>query len=274
MFTITLFGRTRIDCDGRTLRAEDFPGTKPRQLLELLGLGGGAAVPKQVLADRLWEGRPPVSWPVTLGSYVSVLRRILEPGTPGRRTLIRTTPGGYRLDLACVQLDLAEFERLTDEAVRTSSPATLVLCERALHIANEDLLQDEPFAAWAVEARRSASSRRISAALCGAEAALTVDQPDRAVALARQATDADPLSEHGWQLLIEASWRAGHRADAVRAYHACRAVLRRELGLEPDPATRALFEAALAGAVPRPRGEHLTGVFTGPLIPLPRPESA
>ena len=38
---------------------------------------------------------------------------------------------------------------------------------------------------------------------------------------------------------------AGERALALRQYHACRTVLRREQGIEPDPETRALYAAVL-----------------------------
>uniref|UniRef100_UPI0037CCA9F8 AfsR/SARP family transcriptional regulator n=1 Tax=Pseudonocardia charpentierae TaxID=3075545 RepID=UPI0037CCA9F8 len=57
----------------------------------------------------------------------------------------------------------------------------------------------------------------------------------------------DPLAEHGWQLLIRAELAAGRRAEAAHAFHACRAGLRRDLGLEPDVRTRELFADVLAG---------------------------
>jgi DNA-binding SARP family transcriptional activator len=116
-----------------------------------------------------------------------------------------------------------------------------------VHVAHGDLLEDELFPHWAVEARSAARVARLTAALRGAEAALEVDEPARAADLAGLVTDGEPLMERGWQLAIEALGRAGRRAEAVCAYHECRAVLRRELGIDPDPLTQAVFQWALDG---------------------------
>jgi len=264
VFRISLFGRTRIEGGLRVLNADDLPGLKPRQLLELLALGRGAPVAKPVLADRLWEGRPPASWPVTVEGYVSVLRRCLEPGVPGRRTLIRTTPGGYRIDLERAEIDLELFHRLLAAAPEAPAGEALPLWERAVQLAHGGLLEDEVFPRWAVEARSAARVARTTAALRGAEAALEVDEPARAAALAGVVTDGEPLMERGWQLAIEALGRAGRRAEAVCAYHECRAVLRRDLGIDPDPLTRAVFQwaldgSAVAGRAPVPAGRGAPG---------------
>ena len=40
-FTVHLFGHTTVSTPDRTLRASDFTGVKPRQILELVALGRG-----------------------------------------------------------------------------------------------------------------------------------------------------------------------------------------------------------------------------------------
>ena len=42
----------------------------------------------------------------------------------------------------------------------------------------------------------------------------------------------------------------GERAQALRQYHACRTVLRREQGIAPDPETQALYERILRAEGP------------------------
>jgi DNA-binding SARP family transcriptional activator len=278
VFRISLFGHTRIGANPRVLSADDLPGLKPRQLLELLALGRGAPVAKTVLADRLWEGRPPASWPATVEGYVSVLRRCLEPGVPGRHTLIKTTPGGYRIDLEHAEIDLELFHRLLAAASEAPAPEALALLERAVQLADANLLQDEVFPRWAVEARSAARVARTTAALRGAEAALGADEPARAATLAGVVTDGEPLMERGWQLAIEALGRAGRRAEAVCAYHECRAVLRRDLGIDPDPLTQAVFLRALEGSWPAARGPvdpRPAGLDPyGALWPPARPQTA
>ncbi len=48
----------------------------------------------------------------------------------------------------------------------------------------------------------------------------------------------EPLRESAHRVLIEAHTGAGNRAAALRQYEACRAVMRRDLGMEPGAAVR------------------------------------
>ena len=48
--------------------------------------------------------------------------------------------------------------------------------------------------------------------------------------------------------LMRAHVAAGERASALRQFHACRAVLRRRLGFEPDEETRELYRQILDGS--------------------------
>jgi AAA ATPase domain/Bacterial transcriptional activator domain len=55
----------------------------------------------------------------------------------------------------------------------------------------------------------------------------------------------DSLCESHHQLLIRLHAANHDRSSALRAYHQCMRVLRREMGVEPDPATLELFERIL-----------------------------
>jgi DNA-binding SARP family transcriptional activator len=246
-FGVQVFGHTTVRTPGRTLRASDFTGVKPRQILELLALGRGEPVRKAEIAEHLWSGRPPRRWQVTLESYVALLRRAMQPGVPGRATVLCTTPGGYRLDTERVGIDLHDFDGLVRRAAHVVPEEALPLWERAVAVADATLLATEPYVAWAVDARRTHERVLHTAAATGAEIALACHAAERAVALARRATGLDPLAERGWQLLIRAELAAGRRAEAAHAFHACRASLRRDLGLEPDLRTRELFADVLSG---------------------------
>ena len=70
------------------------------------------------------------------------------------------------------------------------------------------------------------------------EYAAAIPWAERLVAL-------DSLCEAHHQLLIRLHAANHDRASALRAYHQCMRVLRREMGVEPGPATRELFERIL-----------------------------
>ena len=75
-----------------------------------------------------------------------------------------------------------------------------------------------------------------------------------AIRCAERLVARDPLREESHRLLIRLCQASGDRARAVRAYHVCATTLERELGVDPSPETRAVYEslvvAALADRIP------------------------
>jgi DNA-binding SARP family transcriptional activator len=63
----------------------------------------------------------------------------------------------------------------------------------------------------------------------------------QAVQAGLAAVSSEPLRESAHRALIRAYLTEGNRGEAIRQYEACREVLRRELGIEPSPVTRALL---------------------------------
>jgi len=64
---------------------------------------------------------------------------------------------------------------------------------------------------------------------------------------ARRLLQFDPLQERTYQHLIRLYTLNGDRAGALRTYHDCLMMLKRELGVEPDAATTILYEEILTG---------------------------
>src|ERR1700754_3763436 len=107
MIEIQLFGPTTVSCGGIRVTATDLGGGKPRQLLEMLALDVGVPVSKELLAERLWEARPPRAYIPTIESHVCGIRRRLGELT-GEHGALVTTVGGYLLDKQRVRVDLDE----------------------------------------------------------------------------------------------------------------------------------------------------------------------
>lgn len=103
-------------------------------MLEILLLNFGSAVSKTRIIDLLWNGNHPAVALPTLESYVSVLRRHLQPGA-GRTGPLRTVTGGYVMDRAMVDLDLDRFRTLTRYASAAAPPLALALLTEALDLA-------------------------------------------------------------------------------------------------------------------------------------------
>ena len=62
------------------------------------------------------------------------------------------------------------------------------------------------------------------------------------LAAAQRVLSSDPFHEDMHRLLMQCYVRCGERSQALRQYRVCRAVLQKEVDVEPEPSTAKLFE--------------------------------
>ncbi|MFC6881140.1 MULTISPECIES: ATP-binding protein [Actinomadura] len=253
MTTVRVLGAFAASVDGEPA---DLGGPRQRSVLARLVAAHGAMVPSERLVAELWADAPapPPRAAAGLQSFVSHLRRALEPGRPPRtpaRVLV-TAPPGYALRLPEDGVDAWRFDALIDRAGERLGAGDAAGARRCA----EDALAEwrgpayAEFAAlpWAAaeaarldERRRIAVERRAAAMLALPAAAEAV--PDLEAHAA-----ANPLREEAWRLLALALYRAGRQGDALAALRRARAVLTEELGVDPGPALRRLEADILAQA--------------------------
>jgi DNA-binding SARP family transcriptional activator len=240
MYDIQLFGRVEVRTRGVRLSGRDFGGIKPRHILALLALRGPLA--KSELTELLWDGHPPANHKATVESYVSVLRRRLDPSGGTRESAVATrSGGGYELVADKVRVDVARFDQLVAAATGRTATGALRPLTAAAHLAGRPLLEEENRSDWAAEAREQYRSRLIGTLLNAGRHALTSGSADIALALAERAVGLDPMAERGWLITMAAYRALGDRVAALRAYDRCRRELTAGLGVQPSAETRALF---------------------------------
>ncbi|WP_341360023.1 BTAD domain-containing putative transcriptional regulator [Georgenia sp. M64] len=239
--SVRVLGNLSVRRGTTTLDAAGLGGPKPRQILEILVLNLGSPVSKDQLVDTIWAGRPPAEGTATLESYVSVLRRHLQPGA-GRTGPLRTTTGGYVLDRDAVDLDLDDFDAALRAGEAAADPDTAYAhVVEALRLGSATLLADEVRPSWVQAARDLHAARVHGARVRAAELAVGTGRFAAAVGWARSAVEDDVLDERAWCLLIRALELDGRPAEGLRAYERCRRVLERELGCAPGPQLQATF---------------------------------
>ena len=219
------------------LRAHDLGGPKPRQILEILLLNFGHPVSKDRLIDLLWGDTPPQEAVTSVESYVSVLRRHLQPGC-GRFGPLRTSTGGYLIDSTTVDLDLARFSTLLREAQHVAAESSYRLLTEALSLATGPLLGDDVRAAWAEPERRRHAGVVTAARVQASVSAATAGKSTEAIYWANQALLDDPVNEAAWTSLILGLEQDGQLAEGLRCYARCRSVLGGELGCSPSAPLR------------------------------------
>ncbi|WP_307036609.1 BTAD domain-containing putative transcriptional regulator [Arthrobacter sp. B3I4] len=235
---VQLFGPLVIRRDGTTLTAKDLGGCKPRHILEILLLSLGKPVSKVHLIEMLWGHSAGEGAVATLESYVSGIRRAIQPGQTKTGPL-RTANSGYLLDPGLVDLDLSRFAALLRAATLRKPDEAYPLLVEALELSAEPLLGFELAADWADDARTRHAAERVGAMIAAAETASVLDRHHEAVRWAQLSVQAEPLNERAWTALVTAYERAGLPAEGLTAYERCRRRFDRDLACTPGPALQA-----------------------------------
>ncbi|MDT5023078.1 MAG: hypothetical protein QOI33_3602, partial [Mycobacterium sp.] len=217
-----------------------IPGAKPRAVLTMLGLHGGAVVSAETFFELLWGEHPPRTAAKALQTHISSLRRALGDG------FVLTKGAGWALGES--ELDASRYRsaaRLGRDAAAAGDISQAVACF------------EEALALWRgvpelPDGRRGTSEKT---RWVEGHAALVEDRADALLATGRaaeligdlEAAVADaPLRERRWGQLMLALYRAGRQGDALSAYQRARALLADELGIDPGPELRRLETAVVA----------------------------
>ncbi|MDQ3641482.1 MAG: winged helix-turn-helix domain-containing protein, partial [Actinomycetota bacterium] len=216
---------------------------KVRAVLAMLALHPGQVLSAERLAEGLWGGNPPPSAANTLQGYISQLRKVL-----GRDAIVTRAPG-YLLALPADAVDVGRFERLVTQgraaldAGRAIDAAALLKSALALWRGPAlDEFTYEPFAQ--AEAARLEELRLVAIEEL-VEARLALGRQTELVAELRALIDQHPLRERLWRQLMQALYRCGRQAEALRAFSELRGHLGAELGIDPSPELQRLEEAML-----------------------------
>ncbi|MFJ9007906.1 BTAD domain-containing putative transcriptional regulator [Streptomyces canus] len=269
MVRVRVLGPIEAEVNGARV---DLGGPRQKAVLALLLSVRGSVVPADRMIDRLWRGEPPPRAIASLQSYVSNLRRLIEPDRPPRapaRVLV-SSPPGYALRLPEDAVDAWRFEDAFRQA--RTAPA-----DRARQLLNDALgwwrgpayseVTDEE---WALVEVARLTELRLSAREFAIDATIRAGHCTDAVPLAEVFTREHPLREEGWRLLALALWASGRQADALGALRRKRRILQDELGLDPGPALIELERAILVQrmdvlytAVPQVGGNDSAGSIHG-----------
>ncbi|MFF2549653.1 BTAD domain-containing putative transcriptional regulator [Nocardia sp. NPDC058058] len=239
------------------LRAADEHGPVPlkgprhRAVLARLLVARGRVVPVTQLIDDLWE-RPPGDATGAIQTFVSALRRALEPGRAARQParVLVTVPPGYAVRLDADQVDASRFERLLSEGgehlAAGRHPAALDVLGTAL-----DLWQGPAYAefadqGWARGEIARLDELRLLAVEQRAEALVRLGRNSAAIAALEPHLLDHPLREQAWWTMALAMYRSGRQVDALAAVRSVRTRLRDELGMYPGARLRDLESAMLA----------------------------
>ncbi len=242
---ISLFGNLRIDIAGQPVTSVNT--NRLQSLIAYLILHGDTPQPREEVAFTLWPASRESQARTNLRQLLYSVKRALPADC--NSLVIDHFSVHWRKDPSCT-VDVFELEAALAEAATARTENDRAHEIRSLTTAAQ-LYQDDLLPGlyddW-LPPLREEFRRQICAALHRL-ASMLEEQKEYAAAIsyADRLLVLDWLSESYHQLLIRLHAANHDRASALRAYHKCMRVLRREMGVEPEAATKELFERILKG---------------------------
>jgi len=246
-----------------------FPTRKAEALLAVLARHPGERHGREGLATFLWPDSPDGSARTNLRQTLKQLRKALAaPGEP----VLLAEADTLALETSWVEVDVARFEQAHDRGTRAA-------LNEAAGLYRGDFLAgitppEEPFAEWVLFERMQLRERAVAVL-----AKLLPDDPadcdsDQAIQIAVRLLGIDPLQERIHRLLMRLYLEQGRRGAALEQYRFCRMVVRRDLGVEPEPETRTLYREVCRGQLIMGARDSAAGPRAAPEAVLDRPAVA
>lgn len=248
MLDYSLLGPLVVARDGQPV---EITSPKQRMLLIRLLLDANATVPRDVIVDDLWRGRPPAQAVATLRSYVSHLRGALGSDPDGASVIV-TEGGGYGIEVQSDAIDTVRFEHLAGrgrELLERDDPeAAVAALDEALAQWRGQPLSDVAYEDFARAAIARLEERRSVATEDRLDGLLALGRHAEAVAVLDGLTAQHTLRERPHAQLMLALYRSGRAPEALEVHRRFRDTLSEHLGLDPSASFDTLRDRILQQA--------------------------
>lgn len=271
--SIHTFGSFYVTLDGEPVTT--FESDKVRALLVYLAAGAGRPHSRDSLIGFLWPDQPERAARRNLSQALFNLRQAIrdDDASPAlvciTRDAIQINPDGD------FWLDSAAFSTCV-ERNREHSHGDRRLCEACVNrlIEMDALYRGEflagffvndsnPFGEWAMLCRERFHREVLVAQAHLAHHFERRRDYERALHYARRQVELEMWREEAHRQLMRLLARSGQRSAALAQYEVCRSTLAREMGIDPDEETQALYTRIRAASAARP---HKIPVQPAPLI--------
>ena len=251
MLSLRLLGAPSILHEGRELY---LPAQKAQALLLFLAAESERSFSRSQIIALLWEDSAEREGRNSLSTALTRLRQAL-PLFPLRAegdTLAWQASAEIWVDLQAFQAAILSANRSSaTPAQRIEQLEQAAGLYRGSFLDGFGVRDSASYDEWLRLERERWQQRWLNALDQLIEAYTAQGSWDRALQHARSAMNTDPLQERFHRALMRLHYQAGDRAAALAQFRACRDVLARELGVEPDPETTALYQAIAAGTLDR-----------------------
>jgi SARP family transcriptional regulator, regulator of embCAB operon len=221
---------------------------KQRAVLAVLVVNANRPVDIDTLIGAAWNQRPPPGARATLHAYISNLRRLMS-SAGADRALLASAPPGYRLAIGRDQYDLGRFRTKKDAGVHAAAAAQFEQASRLMSDAlaqwRGPFLEDLRDFQFVETLATAFDEEKIVAHTAHVEAQIACGQPDAVIMELETLIAEHAYREPLWAQLMTAYYLAGRQSDALDAYLRVKTRLAEDLGIDPGPKLRELYEQVL-----------------------------
>lgn len=210
---------------------------KAGAMVAYLALQDGHTQTRDKLAGLFWSRNTDEQARTNLRQALSRLRKAMSNGDEAP---LLASAECVALDMARIDLDVRQFESLLGEG-------EVEALERAMDLYRGDLLDglslnESDFDHWLWAERERLRVLAVNALLKLIDGYEATSDLNRCVDTALRLLSIDPLQESAHRALMRAYAAQGRYGMALQQYESCRELLNRELQVEPEPETVALFD--------------------------------
>jgi ATP/maltotriose-dependent transcriptional regulator MalT/DNA-binding SARP family transcriptional activator len=226
---------------------------KPLMLLKALIASGGSDVPEEKITDLLW---PDSEGDAAHSAFSTTLQRLRALVGDDKALLLNERK--LSLNLRFCSVDAWSFERMHERAsslwrsVHDQSGKRAGIAaeayrhgEKALELYQGHFLPGDSGQAWTAPYRERLRSKFLRLVLQQGLYLEESAQWRKAVETFQRGLETDDLAEEFYQHLIVCYQKLGQKAEAIRVYDSCRAVLSSALGIDPSQKTEALYSSLM-----------------------------
>jgi ATP/maltotriose-dependent transcriptional regulator MalT/DNA-binding SARP family transcriptional activator len=241
-----LLGPFELRASGARISDRGWRTSKAKELFAVLLIDRQRAISRDELVAHLWPETDAASALSNFHFTLHALRKALASAGASEATSVMRTEEGYRLALPLsIHVDLEVFRRSlrrgreARDAGRSREAVQHLRAAVAVH--RGEFLADLS-APWIDRQREETNRQLVTAAKELATLELEWKEPREAIRPLEKLLEREPYDEEAHRLLMRAHHESGDAALAMRHYQALEAMLRRDLGAEPEAATRELFQ--------------------------------
>ncbi len=241
---VRLLGRFEAARDAQFAKRIHFSTRKVAALLAFLSMSPQQAATREQLGALLWGNSPDAQARQSLRQALLLLRKDLAPADilDAGSDVIRLKPGS-------VSVDAVQLEELC-------ASSNLADIGRAADLAQGEFLagfgiEEEAFEDWLRQQRRRFETVSTGALERYAEACELAGHGPQAIATVERLLALDPLREDWQRLALKVYAHSRGHNEALAQARVFEETLQRELGVPPEPETRALVRLIRQGQLPR-----------------------